>query len=182
MRLALLPRFVCLFVALPLIAPPGAASQTPGEPLAPPALTTIYIVRHGEKLNDTPDTPLSQAGKNRALALAHVLKDAEITAVFVSNFQRTRQTAKPLAAARGLTPIQYPATTPQAAVAQILANHGGGRILVVAHSTTVDEIASGLGAAGVNELAETQFDRLFVVQRLGGHALLLRLRYGKETP
>ena len=95
----------------------------------------------------------------------------------------TSFTAIPLAAANGLTPIPYPSATPAVAVQQILASHSGGRILVIAHSNTVDDLASGLGATGVAELAETQFDRMFVVQRIASSgSLLQKLRYGVETP
>jgi len=150
--------------------------------LAPTGVTTIYIIRHAEKLNATPDTPLSSAGLVRAQVLAHVLKDAGISAIFVTEFLRSRQTATPLASANGLTPIKYPATTPATAIGKILANHVGGRILAIGHTNTVDDLTAGLGAAGVAEMTETQFDRLFVVQRTSAGVFLQRLRYGVATP
>lgn len=172
------PRRWCWLIGLLLLTAPFRVSYSQ----APPPVTTIYIIRHAEKLDTTPDTPLSPAGKVRAKALGHVLKDAQISAIFVTNFQRSQQTAAPLATATGLTPIVYPATTPSAAINQILANHIGGRILVVGHSNTVDDLASGLGANGVGELAETRFDRMFIVQRTIPGSLLQRLRYGTPTP
>ena len=64
----------------------------------------------------------------------------------------------------------------------ILAAHTGARVLVVAHSNTVDDIAAALGVAGVAELDEQQFDRLFVIHRFATLAHIDRLRYGSETP
>ena len=148
----------------------------------PPQITTIYIVRHAERQDSSSNSPLSPAGHARANTLTHVLKDEGIAAIFVTNLQRTQQTAAPLAAATGLTPIEYPATVPQTAVDEVLANHTGGRILIVGHSDTVDDIAAGLGAGGLTDLAGTQFDRLFVVHRVANVAHLDRLRYGTETP
>ena len=45
------------------------------------------------------DPELSDAGKARAAALAVLLKDAKITAIFTTEYKRTRDTAQPLAAA-----------------------------------------------------------------------------------
>ena len=86
------------------------------------------------------------------------------------------------AAVAGVTPEQYQASDTQGVVDTILTNHAGGRVLVVGHSNTVDDIASGLGATGLSDLGEDQFDRLFVVHRLANVAHLDQLRYGVETP
>jgi broad specificity phosphatase PhoE len=137
-----------------------------------PVVTTIYVVRHTERLDGTADSPLSAAGMARAQQLAHVLKDAGITAIFVTEYRRARQTAEPLAAANGLTPIAYAAGSSEGAVSQILSKHVGGRVVIVAHSNTVDDLAAGLGVAGVTELKDNQYDRMYVIQRLGNVAVL----------
>lgn len=170
--------FALVVGSLTVILQPSAASAQPLVAVPP---TTVYIVRHAEKQSAAADTPLSDAGRARAKKLAHVLKDAGIEMILVTEFQRTQQTAKPLANANGLTPIQYPAATPSTAVSLISIKGVGKRILVVAHSNTVDDIASGLGATGVAELLEPQFDRLFVVLRVAGTVHLQRLRYGTAT-
>lgn len=139
----------------------------------PIPVTTVYISRHAEKLNTTTDTPLSASGKIRATELAHVLKDEDIDAVFVTEFLRTQQTGEPTTTQTGISVIQYNAGTPQDVVDTILADHAGNK---------VDDIPTGLGVSGVSELAESQFDRLFVVHRFGSTAHLDRLRYGTETP
>jgi len=148
----------------------------------PVSTTTIYLARHAEKATGSADPPLSVAGQARAQALAHVLRDEGIDAIFVTSFQRTQQTAAPLAAAAGITPIIYDAGSPDQAVDAILADHLGQRILVIGHSNTLDDLAAGLGAAGVPELGEQSFDRLFVIHRFGAAPHLDRLRYGEETP
>jgi len=61
----------------------------------------IFIVRHAEKGTTGGDDPdLSGAGQKRADALARILKDAQIAAVFVTNSsahskQRLRQRTPP---------------------------------------------------------------------------------------
>lgn len=63
--------------------------------------TTVYIVRHAEKVNETDTTDLSPAGHQRALALADTLARQGIDSIFTTPTRRTRQTAAPLA--KGLT-------------------------------------------------------------------------------
>ncbi len=163
-----------LVVAVVLIGTPVYSGQL--------EITTVYIVRHAEKKNNSANTPLSDAGESRAKELARVLGDEGIDVVFVTNFTRTQQTGKPVAAAAGVTLEEYPALNIQFVVDAILADHIGDRVLVVGHSNTVDDIAAGLGATGLSDLDEDQFDRLFVVHRFANHAHLDQLRYGAATP
>ena len=150
------------------------------QQLAP--ITTVYIVRHAERADDSANTPLSAAGRARAQELVHVLGNDDLDAVFVTNLTRTQQTGAPLAAAKGIMAEQYPASDPQSVVNTILTDHLGDRVLVVGHSDTVDDIAGGLGATELSDLGGDQFDRLFVIHRFANVAHLDRLRYGAETP
>ena len=56
---------------------------------------TFYVVRHAEKETATmsSDVALSDAGKGRASALAALLRDSSITAIYSTNYVRTRTTA-----------------------------------------------------------------------------------------
>jgi broad specificity phosphatase PhoE len=145
--------------------------------------TSVYIVRHGEKADASRDPALSTAGQARARTLAHVLSDAGLDAIFVTDTQRSRQTAAPVAAATGLAPTQYDARDAAALAATIAAEHAGQQVLVVGHSNTLDDIAAAFGIAGLADLEESQFDRLYVVRSSPGiDGELLMLRYGVATP
>ncbi len=152
--------------------------------LAPFNPTTVYLVRHAEKADATSSDPaLSPAGQARAQSLSHVLTQAGIDAVYVTEFQRTQMTGAPTALANGVTTAQYAAADTGPVVADILANHIGQEILLVGHSNTVDDLLDELGVPGQPELAETTFDRLFVVHRLGSDVIQFEaLRYGAPTP
>ena len=50
------------------------------------------------------DPDLSDVGRTRAQALATALKDAGVTAIFVTEYKRTQQTAEPLAKLLGIQP------------------------------------------------------------------------------
>ena len=69
-----------------------------------------------------------------------------------------------------------------ALVTAIRAAQSAGPVLVVAHSNTVDDIAAALGAPGVAELTDGQFDRMYIITRSWCGTRLLRLRYGNPTP
>ena len=73
----------------------------------------LILVRHGQTesnvlgLLDTgvPGAPLTELGLDQAAELVRTLADEPIQRIVVSNLLRTRQTATPLADARGLEPV-----------------------------------------------------------------------------
>lgn len=74
----------------------------------------LILVRHGQTtsnvagLLDTarPGADLTDRGREQAQAVVPALAHEPVDAIYVSSLIRTHQTAAPLAAARGLTPIQ----------------------------------------------------------------------------
>ena len=148
-----------------------------------PKITTVYIVRHADKEGAGADPQLSAAGLQRAQTLAYMLRQDKVKAVFVTSFQRSRQTGEPTALDSGVTMLEY--SDPDTVADLILANFEGKRVLVVAHSNTVMKIAARLTgslATSIAVLAEHQFDRFFVVHRIGPKGHTDRLRYGVATP
>jgi len=79
-------------------------------------LTRFCIVRHGEtdwnaerRLQGQIDIPLNAAGRAQAAATAAGLAGQHFNAIYSSDLARTWQTAQPIAAALGLSPIAAPA-------------------------------------------------------------------------
>ncbi|MEK7249295.1 MAG: histidine phosphatase family protein, partial [Bacteroidota bacterium] len=66
-------------------------------------VTTIILVRHAERLNDTDTTSISEVGIQRAQALAHVVSAAGVSKIYVSEKVRTQQTAATTAIALSIT-------------------------------------------------------------------------------
>ena len=143
--------------------------------------STVILIRHAER-GAGADPALTAAGQARASLLAGMLQDAALSAVFVTDTLRSRQTGTPAAQGAGLQPTLYDANDAAALAATIRSNHPGRTVLVVAHSNTVDDIAAALGVATVAELSDTQFDRMFILSRSWCGTRLLRLRYGVLTP
>ncbi|MBX3726711.1 MAG: histidine phosphatase family protein [Xanthomonadales bacterium] len=170
----------CLTVLFLSAVIPAMAWAAPPAADAANATTTVYLVRHAEKA-DGDDPTLSPSGQTRAITLAHVLADAGLSAVFVTDTRRSRDTAAPVAAATGLAATRYDARDAQALAATVRADHAGQAVLVVGHSNTLDDLAAAFGAHGLADLDESQYDRLYVVQAGSNDVRLLQLRYGTPT-
>lgn len=122
---------------------------------------TIFAVRHAEKQSDATDTPLSDKGLARAECLAQTLKDAHITTVFVTQYQRTRQTAEPTIqeSQAKVETISAKSTAEIAKAASDAAK--SGNVLIVGHSNTVPDILSTLGGPQVS-IPDDSYNQLFL--------------------
>jgi broad specificity phosphatase PhoE len=148
------------------------------------AATTVILVRHAEKQTtpDMPDPSLNDAGAARAAALARVLADAPLEAVFVTQFKRTQETGAPTAAAHGLEAAPRDAGDVAGVAAEILREHEDETVLVCGHSNTVPAMIRSLGVDTDLTLTEQDYDDLFVVTiDDGGNATLLHLHYGAPS-
>ena len=144
--------FVCLLAFF------FAASATAQPPV-------IFLVRHAERAaisgHVPSDTGLSAAGHERAEALARVLKDAQITAIYTTEYKRTRETAAPVAQSLGIQPEVIPGDDLRGLIAKLKAS--SGNVLVVGHSNTLPQIISALGVSSRVTVAESDYDNLFLV-------------------
>ena len=165
----------CFLAAMPLAAARAAALAD--------STTTIVLVRHAEK--DTllvgSDPPLSAAGILRAQELARVLGDTPIAAIYVTPFQRNRQTAQPLATRLGETLTVVNAV--DSTIADLRTKHFGQTVLAVGHSNTVPQIIEALSGEKIPPFTEGDFDRLYVLTLAPRRpAKLLALHYGAGKP
>lgn len=163
----------------------GISALLAAPTMAAPGL--VVLVRHAEKEEATgADPALSEAGKQRARDLADALSHAGITGIITTQYQRTRQTAAPLALRLGIKPLTVEAGAPAAdhvvdVVAALRAQ--AGNVLVVGHSNTVTRILGALGGPVFMDLCESSFSHAFVLDLSAQPTRLLRLRYGAvDTP
>ncbi|MBR9988675.1 MAG: histidine phosphatase family protein [Gemmatimonadetes bacterium] len=170
MRTVLLRRLV-LAAAFSLFAAGSALAQ---------AGTTVIIVRHAEKVDDSADPLLSDAGIVRAHALADALSDAGVSAIVTTQYQRTQHTAAPLGERIGIEPIVVTASGGghAAEVAARVRQLAPGTIVVVGHSNTVPAIIRALGGPDVGEIPDPAYDHLFVLTLSEAGVQLIRTRYG----
>jgi broad specificity phosphatase PhoE len=143
------------------------------------AQSVVFVVRHAERADagmmrggsDDPD--LSAAGYARAEALAALLKDARITAIYVTEFKRTRQTAEPLAKMLALEPTVVSSKDTDGLMQRVKASQGN--VLVVGHSNTLPVILKTLGGEEI-AIGDSDYDNLFIVTGSTPRSVL-RLHY-----
>ncbi|WP_460978437.1 SixA phosphatase family protein [Spirosoma knui] len=148
--------------------------------------TTVYIVRHAEKVDETDSTDLSPAGHQRAQALADTLANRGIDSIFTTPYRRTRQTAEPLAKRIKVPSVDY-APKPLDAISKRVSGLKNKTVLVVGHSNTILEIARGLGATpSLAKIESGDFDNLLRVRiqrRVFGTSVdISQTTYGQPTP
>ena len=140
----------------------------------------VFLVRHAEKLSGD-DPALTEDGEARSEALADLLEDAGIEHIHSSDYQRTRQTAEPLASRLDLPIRLYDPRDLPTLAAQL--REEGGRHLVVGHSNTTPPLAEALGGDGGEPIYEpTEYDRLYLITISGDDTGTVLLRYGERSP
>ena len=169
---------LCLFA----VSSFGVAAADPklGAPAqAQAGVKTFIVVRHAEADTTQPgkDPTLSADGRARAQELARVLGDTSLRAVYMTHFQRNRQTAEQLPRHAGDKPTvidDVPAT-----LRALGAEPWGATALVIGHSNTVPDLIRGLTGRPLPEDEPIIFDRMWIVTvARDGTTSLLRLHYG----
>jgi len=158
----------------PVAAPDPSTAQ-------PAAVTTLFLVRHGEK--EAGDDPaLTPQGAARARALVKRLETEGLTEIWSTRTNRTQQTAAPMAAQSGLAVQHYDASTLPAFASWLL--DVPGVKLVVGHSNTTDALAALLGADPGPPIDDArEFDRLYVIAIDADGIVRSRIeRYGARSP
>jgi broad specificity phosphatase PhoE len=147
------------------------------------AQRAVVLVRHaelqGQVMAQPAHTPLSDVGQLRAQRLADLLQPSGVTAVYATEFVRTRDTAAPLAERQGL-PVTVVAKAESAAlVERIRKDHPDGTVLVVAHSDTLPTLVAAFGrSADEGRVAASDYGQVFVLApQPSGPATLVRLKY-----
>ena len=123
---------------------------------------TWYFVRHFEKQSgDNPS--LTSQGKSRADNLAKYFTDKPLTAIFSTEYNRTQETAAPVAKLKMLKTQYYdPSNLSQFADQLKSKNH----LLVVGHSNTTPQLIQLMGGT-LFVIAEFDFGVLYIMQKNG---------------
>jgi len=152
-------------------------------PVVASAQQTVIFVRHAERadagattgaMSAAPADPLlSAAGQARAQKLATMLRDAGIKAIYVTEFHRTQDTAKPLASVLRLDVKTVAAKDTAVLVEAIKSTHAKDVVLVIGHSNTVPDAIKALGGPAVT-IRDDEYDAIFVLNPATGSLTLIR--------
>ena len=133
---------------------------------------TFVLVRHAEKdistAADKVDPELTDAGKARAERLVKVIKKYKPGAVYSTNFKRTGNTAKPVAAWRKKEVQIYDPKKLSDLLAAMMASKTK-RFLVVGHNNTTPALANLLiKEEKYKTLPETEYGKMWIVKIKNG--------------
>lgn len=135
------------------------------------ATTTVIFVRHADTdrtMVEGGDPPLNERGRMRAELLADFLEYVDViagvNAIYASEFQRTQETAAPLAERLNIdveiaNPYEY-----EDFMRDVLSDHKGDIILVVTHSDAIAPLVEELhGSKRLPEIGPDEYDDVYIV-------------------
>ncbi len=129
---------------------------------------TIVLLRHAEKdaspNADKVNPELSADGKLRAQKLVKTVKRYKPDAIYSSDFIRTKATVAPLAERRKLAVEVYDHRNLKQ-LADLIMSGKIKRLVIVGHNTTTPALVNMLiGQEKYKALAESEYDKIFVVK------------------
>ena len=141
------------------------------------ATTTYYLIRHSEKDSGNPsdrNPNLSEIGIQRANSWVTILKEIEFDAIYSTNYNRTLQTAKPIADSSQLEIIKYDLSNFN--FDDFKESTKGKTVLVVGHSNTTPSFANSfIGKNEYAQIEESNYANLYIITITGDtvtHSLL----------
>ena len=147
--------------------------------------TTFILVRHAEKGDDgTKDPLLSDDGVKRAARLVEVLQETKVTAIYSTNYKRTKNTVTQVAQAKGLEVKTYEPMK-EDELKRIIELNKGGTVLIVGHSNTTPWTANFLSGEKLKNFTDAEYGNILIVTYWesglpaapAGKASLIRLNY-----
>ncbi len=141
--------------------------------------TTYYFIRHAEKQRINPndkDPILTFDGYKRADKWKEVFSNVKFNAVYSTNYNRTKLTAKPTADANGLPILMYDPRKMYSESFQY--NTKGKNVVVVGHSNTTPVFVNKiLGKQKYNQIDDSNNSNLYIVTVTGekSTAVLLKI-------
>ena len=168
---------IYVLVLLTLLCQQNLVAQSNNES----NITTFILVRHAEKTDSTPNTELSENGKQRAQALAKLLSKVNIDAIYTTPLKRTQQTVKIVAEQNNLMINSYEIDAKFRSFTDDLSKkYAGKTILLVGHSNTLPVNIERLTNKKL-DIPESEFDNVFIIQvYLKDNSInMLQLKYGE---
>ena len=135
-------------------------------------VTTYYFIRHAEKLrvDKTDINPnLNYDGFKRAEAWRDVFSNIPFDAIYSTDYNRNKLTAKPTADSKNLSLLLY---NPSDLYSKAFQNNTKGKtVLIVGHSNTTNVFANKvLGVERYDEINDNNNSNLYIVTVIDGKA------------
>ncbi len=141
----------------------------------------VIAVRHAERADGGSGTSMSQTdpllsaeGEARAKRLSAMLADAGITAIFVTEYKRTQDTAKPLAQKLGIEVRTRKGQDSAGLAATLKTDHAKDVVLIIGHSNTLPAVIKALGGPEWT-IPDAEYDTIYIFVPATG--VLTKIRY-----
>lgn len=139
--------------------------------------TTIYFIRHAEKVDISKNPDLSTFGLERAAHWNEIFSDIPFDAIYSTDFTRTKQTAAPTATNKKIDITLYDAKNID--FQKFKTDNLGKTVLVVGHSNTIPNFVNKLiNQEKYSNIEDKTFGNLYIVTLNGdliNHLLLKSL-------
>lgn len=133
----------------------------------PKNATTLFLIRHAEKLDDTKNTDLSPEGFERAEYWKKYFENIQIDAFYSSGFQRARRTCQPMAISRDKDITIYKNHLMD--LKNLISENKGKTVLIVGHSNRIPTFVNKLlGEERYPEILEPEFGNLYIIEEIDG--------------
>ncbi len=142
--------------------------------------TTFILIRHAEKVADGSKNPvLTSEGEARAEHLLEMFIKADLTAIYSTDFNRTRMTVEPLAKMKGVEVQNYDWKNQEELLKKLLEENEGGAIIIVGHSNTTPYLANLLvGKKVLNPFQDDDYGNLLIITTTKvGNGKMMQIRY-----
>lgn len=142
--------------------------------------TTFILVRHAEKASDgTSDPALTEVGMARAEYILSLFQQANITAIYSTDYKRTKLTVAPIAEAKSKEVTSYDPGELEDFSHILLKDNSGGMVIISGHSNTTPALANLLLAEEkFKQFEDDDYGNLLIITTSGNsRAKLLHLRY-----
>ncbi len=142
-------------------------------------ITTLFLVRHAEKVDDTDESDLTPAGKKRAEKLAALIKSVPLSYVATTKYKRVLNTIGPAATQQAAPFLTYSPKTIQPFLINLLKREKGKNILVGGHSNTIPKCLNVLtNTQKYEDIPHGEYDHFYVVYlKAIGDAEVMEFRY-----
>lgn len=125
--------------------------------------TTVILIRHAEKENNSTDPALSPAGLDRSYKLQKALQGYNPDYFYSTNYKRTQQTITPWVNATNKTITIYNPDS-LSALADELKLKKGKTIVVAGHSNTTPQLVNLLlGKEKYASLDDAVYNKIFII-------------------
>jgi hypothetical protein len=157
----LTPNLIGLAGLLCLLSQVASCDDKTVEATEATAIYKLYFIRHTEKNpGDDHDPELTAIGQQRADSLAAFLADKNITAIYSTDYKRTRLTAGPTAKQTKLLVTFYEPSRLAVLIKELKQNRQN--VLIVGHSNTTP-VGVRLAGGQASSIDDDEYGQLFEV-------------------